>query len=352
LIKDGVGRDNISDFTTNLIKGYLLEYTERFATEHIRPELRKKINVERANFNYDTQSWQTREFDLPWAYGDYVILSPKDLLTKDETWINRADLVHNYDQYAASIPNAQLRDELNNYFRSALPVRRDREPTEQERKEAASRVIDRFPEVIEYYIAAKERDGDQAIKVSASRVRESEQLLIKNVRLLAGKLAETAFYNIPSAPVTFGQSMQFLKDVIENKGGHRFFYVNGQPIEREKDLHILYRLTWFATVVAVDTEVNDGRGPVDYSVSLGAPDKTLVEFKLASNSQLAKNLKSQTKVYEKASDAQSSITVVVYFSKEELARVQRVLKELDRDKDETIVLIDARNDNKPSGSKA
>jgi len=53
------------------------------------------------------------------------------------------------------------------------------------------------------------------------------------------------------------------------------------------------------TVVAVDAEVNDGRGPVDYSISHGAVDKTLVEFKLASNSQLAKNLKSKQKSTKK-----------------------------------------------------
>ena len=228
-------------------------------------------------------------------------------------------------------------------------------PLKRSGRTAVSRVIDNFPEVIEYYIASKENNGDQATKVSASRVRETEQLLIKNVRHLAGLLAESAFYSIPSTRITYEQAMkrvEFLRGVIEKKGGHRFFYVNRQAIEREKDLHILYRLTWFATVVAVDAEVNDGRGPVDYSVSLGAADKTLVEFKLASNSQLTKNLKSQTKIYEKAGDAQSSITVIVYFSKEELAKVQRILKEVGRDKDETIVLIDARSDNKPSGSKA
>src|SRR5439155_4096741 len=139
-------------------------------------------------------------------------------------------------------------------------------------------------------------------------------------------LSESAFYRIPAVPSTFDDAMarvQFLKDVIENKGGHRIFYVNGQPVEREKDLHILYRLTWFASVSAIDAEVNNGRGPVDYSVSYGAADKSLVEFKLASNSHLAKNLTNQTRIYEKAGDARKSITVITFFSKEDLARVER-----------------------------
>jgi hypothetical protein len=355
LIKDGVGRDNISDFATNLIKGFLLEYTEAFASEHIRSELRKKVHIPRVAFNYSTQSWQTQEFDLPWVYGDYVILTPRDLLTKDDTWISRADLIRRYDGIAASIPNQQLRDQLNNYFVSALPKRRDKQPSEKERQEAAARVVDKFPEVIEYYIAEKEKTGDEAESVSARRVKESERLLIENVRKLASLLGESPFYRIPAARITFDDAMarvQFLKDVIENKGGHRIFYINGQPVQREKDLHILYRLTWFASVVAIDAEVNNGRGPVDYSASYGAADKTLVEFKLASNSHLAKNLTHQTKVYEKAGDARESITVITYFSKEELGRVERILQELRRDKDKTIVLIDARSDNKPSGSKA
>lgn len=35
LIRDGVGRDTISDFTTNLIKRFLAEYSEKFARQHI-----------------------------------------------------------------------------------------------------------------------------------------------------------------------------------------------------------------------------------------------------------------------------------------------------------------------------
>src|SRR5438067_1787004 len=45
LIEDRVGRDNISDFATNLIKGFLCEYTEAFAKEYIPEHLRRRVVV-------------------------------------------------------------------------------------------------------------------------------------------------------------------------------------------------------------------------------------------------------------------------------------------------------------------
>ena len=81
-------------------------------------------------------------------------------------------------------------------------------------------------------------------------------------------------------------------------------------------------------------------------------DKSLVEFKLASNTQLKRNLQKQVAIYEKASDTEQSLKVIIYFSARELARVGKILRELGlRDKSD-IILIDACADNKPSASKA
>ncbi len=353
LIRDGVGRDNISDFTTNLIKGYLAEFTQAFAREHLPREARAQFAVSRASFNYDTRSWVTRTFDLPWFENDYVLLTPKNLLTKDDTWINRPDLLRRLHEIADALPNEPLRAQVNDYLRHSIPRGKGVRPSEV--RAALARTVDRFPMILDYYVLDREQHGDAALSVSRQRVDEVERRFVIQVRDLVHRLlAPGGFYGI--AATTHEQAMrrvQFLKDVIENKGGHQIFYLDGRPLEREADLHLLYRLTWFASTSDVSREVNDGRGPADFKVSHGATDKTLVEFKLAKNSQLERNLEKQTEVYEKASDATyPSIKVIVYFSEKERLRVERILKRLDKASDRNVVLIDARADNKPSGSKA
>ena len=85
LFSTGVGRDNISDFTTNLIKEYLLSYTEEFAKRHINPIFLRKFKVEKVYFDYKLERWMPKEFILPCYNSDYVVLTPRDILTKDET---------------------------------------------------------------------------------------------------------------------------------------------------------------------------------------------------------------------------------------------------------------------------
>ena len=104
LLSGGVGRDHLSDFTTNLIKGYLLKYTEDFATRYLQPTQLRRVHVERVSFNYATRRWQSGHYTLPWHDGDYVILTPCDILTRDEAWINQSDMLSQFFQLRKDRP--------------------------------------------------------------------------------------------------------------------------------------------------------------------------------------------------------------------------------------------------------
>ena len=350
LIRDHVGRDSISDFTTNLIKGYLLEYTQRFAQAHIDPSKLKRVNVSKTKFNYEIGVWEGAIFELPWLVDDYVLLTPEDILTKDDTWINKEDLRRDFPTIRQAIPNEALRAQIDQYFRSVLP----KWASAKQEREAIEKTLRRFHELIDYYIRYKEEHGDEAIERSAEKVREVDNRFVQNICHLVGLISKhSAFYTTPGTTLEeTGRKIEFLKHVVENQDGYRIFYVKGKPVERERDLQILFKLVWEGSPSSVDAEVNNGRGPVDFKVSRGSSDQTLVEFKLASNSKLERNIENQVAIYEKANRTTQSYKVILSFSSHDEAKVRRMLQRLKVPQDAGIILIDARNDNKPSASKA
>ena len=222
--------------------------------------------------------------------------------------------------------------------------------TEKERE--AETLIRLHPELIDYYIRYKEDNEAQATSVSKEKVREVELLFNEQIsQLIALLSAHTDFYNIlPDAHDEAKRRVEFLKHVIEDQDGYRLFYSNGKPIKREADLQVIYRLVWYGTSLDINREVNNGRGPVDYKISYGAKNSTLVEFKLASNSKLKNNLAKQVEIYKAASDTGRAIKVILYFTEEEEQKVISVLNDLQLYGNDDIVLIDARADNKPSAS--
>ena len=354
LIRNGVGRDCISDFTTNLIKGFLCEFTQEFAREHISEGKRNVRNVSHVRFNYITEIWESAEFDLPWVNSDFALLTPKELLTRDDTWINKTDLVSDFERLPEALPNEQLRFQVNNYFLKQLNLQDDREPAKEERESAAKSTILQFPQLIDAYIKHKEDRGEEAESISSAKVKFSELLFNERVKLLRSILErETKFYELIRGTYEEARKrVTYLKDCIENKGGFKLFYHDGQPIKKEKDLQIMYRLCWYDTSYDVSREVNDGRGPADFKISMGQTDKTIVEFKLAKNSYLKRNLRKQAEIYQNASDAKNAIKVIIYFSESELKKVEKILLDLKLLDNQDVILIDARKDNKPSASMA
>lgn len=192
LVKDGVGKDSISDFTTNLIKGYLCEYTQAFALAHLDPSRTKSIQVPHASFNYTTRRWSNGSYVLPFIDGDYVLLTPKDILTKDEAWINKHDIVGDFDEIVAAIPNAELRGQVNDFYLRQIPSR----PSRRDLDQAASSAIRKYPELIDHYIRFKEDNGDRAVALSDLKIQETETIFIDQVKRLVDQLRNgSAFYS-------------------------------------------------------------------------------------------------------------------------------------------------------------
>lgn len=351
LISPRVGRDKISDFSTNFAKRFLLEYTEQFAKEYISGSKCKNFSVNKVYFDFKTKTWAARTYYLPYYNGDFVLLTPNDILTRDDTFINRTDMIRNLQQITPSIPDDALRFELNTYFRNVL-AKKKKEMSQAEKDREAENLVRLHPELIDYYIRYKEDNGEQAASISKEKVREVQLLFNTQISQLISLLrSKTGFYDIaPDAHDEAKKRVEFLKHVIENQDGYRLFYSNGKPVKREADLQVIYHLVWYGSPLDVNREVNNGRGPVDYKVSYGAKNSTLVEFKLASNSKLKNNLAKQVEVYKSASGTDRAIKVILFFNDKEEKKIISILNELHIAGSDDIILIDARNDNKPSAS--
>ncbi|WP_206865806.1 hypothetical protein [Aeromonas dhakensis] len=159
LVGSGIGNDFISDFTTNLMLEYFLEYTQSFARKTLPPHQRKVFSV-RCSYDDELIAWKPKEYELPYLYleedGDFILLPPLDILTKDEAFICHSELVGDFRRIANSIGNIALREAINSYFDKALPI----SPKKNDIEHAVSKTINEFPETLGYYIKQKEDKKD------------------------------------------------------------------------------------------------------------------------------------------------------------------------------------------------
>ena len=271
---------------------YLLEFTQDFAQKYLSENQRKKFNI-RCIFDEKLMIWKPKQFELPYFYleenGDFILLTPIDILTKDDSFICHNDLVRNFKSIASSIGNSSLRAAVNSYFYKTLPFNAKKREIEY----AITKTLNEFPEILDYYIKQKENKKDLSKKLSKEKIDKIKNELISTItKFCENVLEKSDFFEIK--PNSYNEALKraiFLKDVIENNDGYRVFYKDGKAIASEDTVQRIFRLTWYASPYDVNAEVNNGRGPADYKVSFGSGDSTIVEFKLGKSTSLKNNLK-------------------------------------------------------------
>ena len=168
LLEKGQGKDKISDLTVNLIKGYLCEYTEKFAKMYLKnSEQAKFVMVDNVEFNHKTECFVSKKYYLPYIINkngeeEFILLTPSDILRKDEQAINRTDFLRRYKEVRNNIDNDVLRTQVDNYLQRAIYEYREqckntgKEPKEKVEEKIAHETFEeiakRFPQIYDYYV--------------------------------------------------------------------------------------------------------------------------------------------------------------------------------------------------------
>ena len=367
LLYDGTGKDKLSDFMTNLILGYLAKYTEQFARKFIKETFCDFFYVDRSSFNYKTESFVSEKFYLPFILNkkgkkEYVLLTPADILREDESAINRNDLINNHRRVREAIDNAVLKTQVENYIGIAIKQYQKLQGKEKKisekkldniEKKAFTAALKEWPELLDYYIRLKEQNTDSVIvEAQFERDRVFNQYIVTVEKFVSDYKSNRPIIEYASAIDEARERIRYFKNRIEFGGLYKELYYNDEPVASESTLQRLFKLVWCRTNYDFNSEVNNGTGPVDFKVSYGKDNSSLIEFKLAKNKRLS-HVFEQVSSYQKANRVRDSLIVVFYFSEDELDKVNALIEasHLKDHIDNRIFLIDCRLDNKESASK-
>lgn len=365
LVADRVGADTISDFTLNLIKEYLIKYTQEFCKKNVDSKFLTEFGIKKFEFDFNKGIWVDGTANLPFVYDkkgkkEYVLLTPKDILVKEEDWISKSDFLRNDSLILNKIDNKELRDKINQYFRSLIPSKINKkgravaDNSQKNRRKALVETAKKYPILLEYYIKHKEDEGYSVVEMNVADVSLIKDIFYNEARRIISRLKDdTDFYEKPSS--SFEETVRKIKifrHYLEDRNNCRLFW-DGDTLKKvkEDDIGILLDMIFNESLFSIDNQVNNGRGSADMKVSMGSKDSTLIEIKLASNPQMRKNLKNQLNIYKKANGTNNGVYLIVYFTNDEKEKMSILLEKLDMSKylDKNIFLIDCRK--KLSASK-
>ncbi len=287
LFQDNVGPDRLSDMIATLILDDIKTYTKRINNElGITPE-------------YYSDKLFNEEFLVNPYKRDDVLLVPVDILHElpvAESWEN-IDYVASQNNIIRAMMNAEVASEWHKY--SAC-----------ERKAYLKRTIFEDPEVCKRVIEGYQSEELEAYDPNSNFRYFLAKLLQKIERL---EFAWETKVKAGNSYVAAVDIIGFFKQWVENNRGWEVI-LSADSRKREKIIQrVIHGLALpyiAANNLDMTCEADEGRGPVDFKVSMGG-DKTIIEVKLTSNSQYLHGYEVQIEEYGKAEQTDKQIYVLI-----------------------------------------
>ena len=364
LVQKYVGRDKISDMTTNIILSYLVSYTENFARKYIDPSKCATFEVPKAKFDEKLEIFIEIEGYLPYIENnnkrEYVLLTPKSILRTGNPEICFENMLSSFDTVKDSITDEDLKIRVNSLFQSIIneyylnKARKlqtvDKGEIKEAKKNGVLKTIDSFQVLYDYFIKLKE---DNLIDITEKAMDELTYLLKTSVD---NKLLETDLFGYKktlneklTAKEEAIERLNYLKDYIENGDCWKELYINKAPIIYEENIQRLFYLVWARTNYKLCKEANNGPGPVDFNISFGKKNQCVVEFKLAKNLHIEKAFE-QIERYAISHQTKDKILVIFSFGSDELGKCMNA-KKLEKQKNTDVLIVDCDYRSKKSASK-
>ena len=144
------------------------------------------------------------------------------------------------------------------------------------------------------------------------------------------------------------------KYLIEEKGLWRFLYDdNGEPLNESHSQMLFFGIAdqyCKANDIDISRENNNGNGPVDFKLSKGYSNKTIVEIKKSSNPQLSHCYEVQIPIYMKQEEVKKAIYLLIDLGNDD-SRVSRFKNEISKRNNKKIDLIEIDGRKRESASK-
>lgn len=326
IFEKGIGSDRISDIILNSIKERIYKYSEYiFSNFNVnKQEVKFNGNIYKLPFNkYNNQPILVIDknllLDLPVAENfsdiDYVSSFNEKVRQEFASYLNISDRRKKIDKNEVK----RLLIGNDDFFNSFLEKYREDEVMPYDFEE------DKNGEFKWYYTSKK-------------YVKENPMIIDRSISVYE---------------ITKKICSQF-KYLIEEKGLWKSLYDDkGEPLNENHSQMLFFGIAdtyCKANNIEISRENNNGNGPVDFKLSVGYRNKTIVEVKKSSNPQLSHCYEVQIPIYMKQEEVEKAIYLFIDLGDHDI-RVKNFKNGINKLKKTKIELIEIDGRKKDSASK-